>query len=246
MKDMPTGVIINALSIAVGGVLGAVAGNRMSDDFKAKIQMIFGVCSMSMGISSIVLMKNMPAVVFAVIIGTALGLVVHLEDKINKGGAAMQKVISKAVRTDRVGGNREEFMETLITVIVLFCASGTGIYGSIVSGMSGDHSILIAKSILDLFTAMIFACSLGMVVSVIAVLQLFLFLLLFLCAGLILPLTTPEMIDDFKACGGILMLATGFRMIRVKMFPTADMIPGMVIVMPISYLWTTYILPLVS
>ncbi len=74
----------------------------------------------------------------------------------------------------------------------------------------------------------------------------FLFLLLFLCAGLILPLTTPEMIDDFKACGGILMLATGFRMIRVKMFPTADMIPGMVIVMPISYLWTTYILPLVS
>ena len=85
-----------------------------------------------------------------------------------------------------------------------------------------------------------------MVVSVIAVLQLFLFLLLFLCAGLILPLTTPEMIDDFKACGGILMLATGFRMIRVKMFPTADMIPGMVIVMPISYLWTTYILPLVS
>ncbi len=230
MKDMPTGVIINALSIAVGGVLGAVAGNRVSDDFKAKIQMIFGVCSMSMGISSIVLMKNMPAVVFAVIIGTALGLVVHLED----------------MRTDCVGGNREEFMETLITVIVLFCASGTGIYGSIVSGMSGDHSILIAKSILDLFTAMIFACSLGMVVSVIAVLQLFLFLLLFLCAGLILPLTTPEMIDDFKACGGILMLATGFRMIRVKMFPTADMIPGMVIVMPISYLWTTYILPLVS
>lgn len=51
-------------------------------------------------------------------------------------------------------------MNTLVTIIVLFCASGTGIYGSIVSGMSGDHSVLISKSILDLFTAAIFACSL--------------------------------------------------------------------------------------
>ena len=45
-------------------------------------------------------------------------------------------------------------------------------------------------------------------------------------AGLIYPLTTPEMINDFKACGGVLFLATGFRMIRVKMFPVADMIPA--------------------
>lgn len=246
VRYMPTGIITNALSIAAGGVLGALAGHRVSEDFKTKIQMIFGVCSMAMGISSIVLMKNMPAVIFAVIIGTAMGLFVRLEEKINRAGAAMQKVISKIVPGNGAKENSEEFMATLITVIVLFCASGTGIYGSIVSGMSGDHSILIAKSILDLFTAMIFACSLGMVVAVIAVPQFFIFWILFMCAGLMFPLTTPEMIDDFKACGGILMLATGFRMIKVKMFPTADMIPAMVIVMPISYLWSMYILPLVS
>ena len=54
------------------------------------------------------------------------------------------------------------------------------------------------------------------------------------------------MINDFKACGGVLLLATGFRMIRVKMFPVADMIPAMVIVMPVSWFWMTYVLPLVS
>lgn len=137
-------------------------------------------------------------------------------------------------------------MATLITVIVLFCASGTGIYGSLVSGMDGDHSVLIAKSILDLFTAMIFACSLGMVVAAIAVPQFVIFFLLFLLAGVIYPLTTPAMINDFKACGGIIMLATGFRMIKVKMFPTADMIPAMILAMPFSWVWTAYILPLVS
>lgn len=137
-------------------------------------------------------------------------------------------------------------MTTLVTVIVLFCASGTGIYGSIVSGMTGDNSILIAKSVLDLFTAMIFACMLGGVVSLIAIPQVVIFLALFLCAGLLYPLTTPEMIDDFKAAGGFIMLATAFRMMQVKIFPTADMIPAMVLVFPVSWSWSTFILPLVS
>ena len=52
------------------------------------------------------------------------------------------------------------------------------------------------------------------------------------------------MISDFKACGGILLLATGFRMIKVKMFPTADMIPAMVLVMPISWFWVNVIMPI--
>ena len=52
--------------------------------------------------------------------------------------------------------------------------------------------------------------------------------------------------DDFKACGGFIMLATGFLMIKVKMFPIADMVPAMILVMPISALWVNYIMPLVS
>ena len=133
-----------------------------------------------------------------------------------------------------------------MTVIVLFCASGTGIYGSIVSGMTGDHSILLAKSILDLPTALIFACALGGVVSFIAVPQLLIFLIMFFLAGAIYPFCTPTMINDFKACGGVLLLATGFRMIKVKEFPIADMIPAMLLVMPVSHLWVTYVLPIVA
>lgn len=201
---------------------------------------------MGMGISSIVLMQNMPAVVFSVIIGTAIGLAVHLGDRVNAGGCAMQRFIGRFIKGPSSGISEEEFQATLTTIIVLFCASGTGIYGAIVAGMTGDHSILIAKSILDLFTALLFACTLGIVVSMVAIPQFIIFLVLFLCAGLIFPLTTDAMINDFKACGGFLMLATGFRQTKLKMFPTADMIPAMVIVMPISWFWTVYVLPLVS
>ncbi len=241
---MPVGVTVNTLSIVIGGVIGAVLGNRVADDFKEKMNMIFGCCSMGMGISTIVLMQNMPAVIFSVIIGTAIGVAVHLGEMINRGAVCMQKLISRFIKTDKSSIPEADFIAMLVTCIVLFCASGTGIYGSIVSGMTGDHSILIAKSVLDLFTALIFACTLGAVVAVVALPQSIIFTLLFFMAGLIFPLTTPEMINDFKACGGFIMLATGFRMIKVKMFPIADMIPAMILVMPISHLWMNVILPL--
>lgn len=243
---MPIGVIINALAVVIGGVVGAFVGKKLSPEFKANMSTIFGGCSLAMGISMIVLMENMPAVVFSVIIGTTVGLAVHLGDRINAAAGGMQKIVSGVLKRNHTEVSDEEYRNSLVTAIVLFCASGTGIYGSIISGMTGDHSILIAKSILDLFTAMIFACTLGMAVSIIAIPQFIIFLILFLCAGIIFPLTTPAMINDFKACGGFIMLATGFRMIKVKMFPVADMIPSMIIVMPLSWVWVNYILPFVS
>ena len=50
----------------------------------------------------------------------------------------------------------------------------------------------------------------------IAIPQVIIFLILFFAATAIFPLTTPGMINDFKACGGFLMLATGFRMVKLK------------------------------
>lgn len=242
---MPVGVIINVCAVITGGLLGGAVGKFLSADFKMNLNMIFGACAMTMGINSIVLMENMPAVIFSVVLGTSIGLACHLGKLINAGGQAMQKLISRFVKNES-GLSQEEFTNELVTVIVLFCASGTGIYGTIVAGMSGDHSILISKSILDLPTAMIFACTLGVVVSLIAVPQFLIFMLLFVLAKVIFPLTTTVMINDFKAAGGVLLLATGFRMLKLRNFPVADMIPAMILIMPVSWLWVTYILPLVS
>lgn len=243
---MPTGVIINALATLLGGIFGALSGRLFSEDFKDKINMIFAACSMGMGIYAIAPMKNMPAVIFAVIIGTAFGLIIHLGRHIDNGARLMQRGIAHFIHTDHNEMPESEFTATLVTIIVLFCASGTGIYGALTNGMTGDATILISKSILDFFTAAIFAINLGYVVALIAVPQFIILYILFLLAGFIFPLTTPTMIFDFKAAGGFLMLATGFRMIKIKMFPTADMIPAMLFVMPVSWAWTNFIAPLLA
>ena len=241
---MPIGVIINTVAIFLGGIAGALLGNKLPEKYKEQLNLIFGLCSMGMGISSIVLMKYMPAVVFALIIGTIVGLVFNLGDKVYELCSRLQKVMIRIVPKKETNMSETEFLATLITVIVLFCSSGMGIYGSLSEGMTGDSSLLITKSILDFFTAAIFACNLGYIVSLIAVPQFAIFTTLFLSASFIVPLTTPDMISDFKACGGFLMVAAGFRILKLKMFPVVDMIPAMILVMPFSWFWVNIILHL--
>lgn len=241
---MPIGVIINTVAIFLGGIAGALLGDKLPEKYKEQLNLIFGLCSMGMGISSIVLMKYMPAVVFALIIGTIVGLVFKLGDKVYELCSKLQKVMIRIVPKKETNMSETEFLATLITVIVLFCSSGMGIYGSLSEGMTGDSSLVITKSILDFFTAAIFACNLGYIVSLIAVPQFVIFTTLFLSASFIVPLTTPDMIADFKACGGFLMVAAGFRILKLKMFPIVDMIPAMILVMPFSWFWVNIILHL--
>ncbi len=49
-----------------------------------------------------------------------------------------------------------------------------------------------------------------------------------------MALINPSMIADFTACGGIIMLATGFRLCGIRAFPTANMLPSLILVMPFS------------
>lgn len=241
---MPTGAIVDCLAVLTGGITGAVFGNKIPERLKTELTMIFGLCAMCMGINSVVLLKNLPVVILSMIVGTSIGLLMQLEDRINRLIGKLEKPLGGLMRIDTAKTTREEYMSVFITVLVLFCVSANGIYGSLDAGFSGDHSILISKAILDWFTAMIFACSLGSMVSLICIPQFVILVLMFLMARVIYPLTTPDMILDFKGCGGFLLVATGFRIMKVKNYPVVDMIPAMILVMPVSWLWTAYVIPL--
>ena len=227
---MNIGIIIDCLSVAAGGLIGSLIKDKLPESFKTQLNKVLGLSSMGMGVAAIVLMEHMPAVIFALVLGTSFGLLIQFGNLVTKAAVGMNNLVNK-------GDSDAERSAMMVTATVLFCASGTGIYGALTAGMSGDPSILIAKSILDLFTALIFACTLGKSVSLIAVPQFVILFTLYLLAGIIVPLTNPSMINDFKACGGFIMLATGFRMVKLLDFPIADMIPAMVLVMPFSALW---------
>ena len=235
---MPIGVLVDVTAVILGGITGDLIKNKLSENLKNQMNNIFGLCAMCMGISTVVLMKNLPAVVFSIIIGTLIGLVIHFGDGIQKGAGLVLNKVMKDVSDD--------VLNLMVTAAVLFSASGTGIYGALDAGMTGNHSVLIAKAILDFFTAVIFACKLGKATSFIGIPQFLMLFGIFCLAKVIVPLCSDIMIADFKACGGFVLVATGLRIMKLKDFPVADMTLAMVLVMPVSFAWVTWLLPLIG
>jgi len=160
----------------------------------------------------------------------------ELESLIQKGAGKTRKLIDKMLRPSG-DISQEEYLDKFVALLVLFCLSGTGVYGAMSEGMTGDPTLLIVKAILDLFTAPIFASTMGLSVGILVIPQLAIQSMLYYASVLILPLTTPDMLADFSACGGLIMLATGFRICGIKQFPVASMIPALLLVMPLSDLW---------
>jgi uncharacterized membrane protein YqgA involved in biofilm formation len=235
---MPIGVIVNACAVLFGGLLGALLGNKIPERLRVQLPLTFGIASAGMGVAMIVKMNTLPAVVLSLLLGSAVGELVRLEKGIEWCARRVQGPLEKL--TGKGKEANKEFMEKFVGIVVLFCASGTGIFGALNEGMTHNSSILITKSFLDFFTAAIFATALGYMVSTIAVPQFCILLALFLGAGLILPHTTPAMIADFSGAGGMIMLATGLRISGIKAFPIANMLPALLFVMPVSYLWAHY------
>lgn len=73
----------------------------------------------------------------------------------------------------------------------------------------------------------------GMTAVVLAIL-----LLVFGAGKLLAGVLTPTMFADLSACGGVLTMAAGFRVSRIKSVPRVDLMLALILVMPFSLLWS--------
>ena len=235
---MLTGPYVNGVAVIVGGLFGALIGTRIPDRVKTALPLTFGLCSVGLGINLVIKVKYMPAVVLAMVIGAIIGEMFFLEKQIGRVAGTTRGLINRIFPPVQ-GLTHDEFTEKFIAILVLFCASGTGIFGAMHEGMTGDPSILYIKTVLDLFTAAIFATMLGFSVMTIGVPLIIVQVALAMLAVYILHLITPDMMADFSCAGGLIMVATGLRICNIKAFPVANMLPGLILVMPISALWAS-------
>lgn len=221
---MPVGCIVNSLGVVLGGVLGAMFGKYLPARVQESLPHVFGFSSMLIGVSLMVQVDNLSAAVLALIVGTVIGELLRIETRIDAGVRWAQ---SRVLRGANITADQ---MDSLLSVLVLFCASGTGIFGALNEGMTGDSSILMAKTILDIPTAAIFAVSLGVIVAAIAIPQIVIFLGLYSLAGLIVPLMTEPMLGDFRAVGGVLTFVAGFRILKIKQVRLTNIVPAIILV----------------
>lgn len=223
---MPYGIIINCTAVLIGGLIGAFLKSYFPDKLKESLPGIFGLSAITMGVVLIIKLESLSAVILAVIIGTVIGELLNLETNLLRGLHGLEARLPVSL-DDRQ-------LDVLISLIILFCFSGTGIFGAMNSAMTGDHSILIAKAIMDFFTAIIFGTTAGCLVGFVAVPQFLVGILLFKGASYILPYVTDTMLANFKACGGIITLAVGLKIADIKKSRVLNILPAIVLVFPFS------------
>jgi hypothetical protein len=104
------------------------------------------------------------------------------------------------------------------------------ILGPIEEGLGGPPNLLLAKSVLDAFSSMALAASLGVGV-LFSVIPLVLYqggITLF--AGSLQGFFTTSLINELTAVGGILLMGLGINLLEIKSFKILNMLPSLVIV----------------
>ena len=128
---MIIGPFINALAIISGAVIGAVLGGRIPERLRTNLTLIFGLCSMGMGIVMVAKTTNMPAMILSVLLGTIIGELLLLEHGINKLASSAKGLVEKMFPdTPSSMHSQEEFLSKFVAIVILFSFSGTGIFGA--------------------------------------------------------------------------------------------------------------------
>ncbi len=229
------GPIVDSSALFLGGIAGTLCSGIVPKRIKETLPLIFGVITLCMGMTLVARVSAFPVVVMALILGSCAGELFFAE-------TFLARCIRKLFRIakSRHCGN-ETFIVNIITLISAFCFGSMGIFGAINEGLTGDAGILFTKAVLDFFSGIVFGTLFGFSVSLIAIPQFMILVLLYAGVKLFAPEISPAALGDFSSCGGVIFVATGLRMCGIKIFPVINMLPSMLIVVPLSVLWARYV-----
>lgn len=221
-----SGTLINFGTILIGGMVGLLLGSRLAERVKKTVVSGLGLFTLVYGISLFIETSNSLIVLGSVLIGILLGewwkieeglgyLANWLESKVNKGGQS---------------DGKEKFIKGFLTATLVFCIGPMAILGSIENGLTGSINTLVVKSILDGFTAMAFASSLGVGVLFSAFMVLVYQGSISLLASQVQSFATPVMMSELTATGGVLLVAIAVSsLLELRKIRTASFLPALLI-----------------
>lgn len=214
---MMLGVIVNGITIVVCSLIGMFLVRGIPDRFESIIKKAIGLSIIFIGIAGALENERILILVLSMVIGSILGELIDIDKWMNRfGGWAESKL----------GFKEGNFTKGFVTASILFCTGSMAIVGAMQSGLSGDHEMLFAKSILDGSISIVFASAMGVGVVFSAVPVLIYEGAIALGAGAVSQWLTTEIITEMSAAGSLIIAGIGFNFLEVKNIKVANMIPA--------------------
>jgi len=210
------GTLINSLAIVVASIIGALFGNRIGNDLRENLIRVLGLCVFILGVGMAIKMQNFLIVTFSIVFGYFIGESLRNAIGFDKFESWLE---------DKFKGSR--FAESFITSSLLFCVGSMAILGPLEEGLTGNRSILLAKSLLDGIASMILATTLGIGVafSALSVLAYQGFFTVF--ASFISSYLTANTISEINATGGVMICAIGLNLAKITKFKVGSTLPAL-------------------
>lgn len=222
-------VLINAVAVLFGGLIGSLFGNRIPEKYTKGIMLSISLVTIGIGVQSILQTQNILIVVLCIVAGTILGTALKLDERINNAADNVKRKLSGT----KIG--QGPFAEAFVTTSILFCVGTMTVIGSIQAGLNRDYSILLTKSVMDFFSSVAFSAALGPGVFFSALTVIVIQGALVLLAGVAAPLMSEQVVAEMSAVGGLLFLGMAINLLglREEKIKVGDMLPG--IFLPILY-----------
>lgn len=240
---MRYGAIINGILIITGGLLGLLFGRFIKERVKDTVLKGIGVSVMLMGVAG-TLSKMFLVTDGAVGTQGSVMLVVCLA-----AGAVIGELLDIDGGMERFGrwlkiktGNAREggFVDAFVTTTLIVGVGAMAIMGSITDGLTGDPTILVIKSIIDLITVAFLSSAMGK-----GCLFSFIPVLVFegaitVLAGFLSPVMTDAALSALSLVGNSMMCMIGINLFRPGTFRAGNYLPALVF----AVVWALLELPM--
>ena len=209
-------------------MIGLLVGARFSEKINTIVMHALGLSTLLIGFKMAFKADNILLVIGSLAVGGIIGELVKLEEGLESLGEFIKrKVKSKS-------GN---FVLGFVTSSLVFCIGPMTIVGSIQDGISGDASVLYAKSLLDGFASVVFASTLGIGVIFSSLTVLIFQGSLTLLGGELSFLLKPEVLNELVATGGLIIVGIGIYLLGIKRIKVGNFLPALVVAVVLALLF---------
>jgi len=216
------GVLANTATVLIGSLLGLFLKRGIPEKVSGAVMKAIGLCTVYMGISGALEGKNTLVLIVSMALGTLLGSWIDIDRRFT---AAVGKLEAKFRRSE----GKASLGQGFITASLLFCVGAMTLVGSLQAGITGDSTMLLTKSVLDLISSFVLASTLGLGVVLSAGFVLVFQGSLVLLSDLIAPFLTEAVIAEMVSVGSLVIVALGLDLLGIGKWKIMNYLPAVLL-----------------
>lgn len=200
----------------------SVQRRQLGQRLRELIMQGLALCTACMGISGALKGQNTLLMILSMVAGACIGELLDLDGAMKRAGDRLQAGMSRRFPLEGSASISEGF----VTASLLYCVGAMSIVGALNSGLTGDHGMLLAKSLIDGISSVIFSASLGIGVAFSAAAVFLYQAPMTLAASLLAPLLPEAVIAEITCVGSLLILAISLNLLGVTRIKVMNLLPA--------------------